>query len=400
MTILVADSIAAVGLDALSDADHTVHSQPSLAGPSLIDALKEAEPQVLVVRSTKVTPEVLDASPNLALIVRAGAGYDTIDVAGAASRGIFVANCPGKNSVAVAELTMGLLLALDRRIADNVADARTGRWNKKRYAQADGLKGRTLGVIGLGNIGAEVVRRAKAFDMRVVAWSRSLTKDEAGERGIAYADAPTDVAKRADAVTLHVAATPDTKHLANRAFFEAMPEGAAFINTTRASVVDEEALAWALDAKSIRAGLDVVTGEPAQKEASFEHPLAQHPNVYLTHHIGASTQQAQDATALEAARVVTTFAEDGDVPNCVNLATQTPATYQLTVRHLDQVGVLAGVLDEIRKAGWNIQEMSNRIFEGAEAAVASIRFDGPWSDDALHSIRARDDVLAVSVVEL
>ncbi len=400
MTVLVADTIADVGIDTLQESGHQVVNRPALSGETLIAALAEVEPQVLIVRSTQVTPEVLDASPMLSLIVRAGAGYDTIDVEGASERGIFVANCPGKNSVAVAELTLGLLLALDRRIPDNVRDARAGHWNKALYANAKGLKGRTLGIIGLGNIGMEVLHRAQAFDMDVVAWSRSLSRADAEAIDIGFCETPLDVAEKADAVTFHVASTPETEHLADRAFFEAMNDNAFFINTTRAAVVDEEALAWALEAKNLRAAIDVMEGEPAQKEADFVHPLADYDNLYMTHHIGASTQQAQNATAAEAARVVTTFADTGDVPNCVNLAVQTPATHQVTVRHLDQVGVLAGVLDDMRRAGWNIQEMSNRIFEGAKAAVASIRFDGPLDEDALESIRSRDDVLAVSLVEM
>ena len=398
MTILVADNIADVGIEALNDEGYTIVEKPGLSGEALVETLSVETPDVLIVRSTKVTPEALDASPSLALIVRAGAGYDTIDVEGAANRGIFVANCPGKNSVAVAELTMGLLLALDRRLPDNVADARVGQWNKKEYAQAQGLKGRTMGIIGLGNIGTEVVQRAKAFDLNVIAWSRSLTPEVAEEAmGIGYRDGPEAVAQDASIVSLHVASTPETKHLADRSFFEAMPEGGTFINTTRAAVVDEEALAWALDAKDIRAGIDVMEGEPASKRADFDHPLADHPNLYMTHHIGASTQQAQDATAMEAARVVRTFDKEGDVPNCVNLAEQTKATHQVTVRHRDQVGVLAGVLDEMRRADWNIQEMSNRIFEGSKAAVASIRFDGPFSQDVIERIDESDDVFAVSV---
>ena len=398
MKILVADNIAQVGIDALLDAGYDLVDEPGLSGDALVDRLRSEEPDVLVVRSTKVTPEALDASPSLALIVRAGAGYDTIDVQGAANRGIFVANCPGKNSVAVAELTMGLILSLDRRIPDNVADARAGRWNKKTYAQADGLKGRTIGIIGLGDIGTEVMRRAKAFDLNVIAWSRSLTPEVAEERmGIGYREGPDAVARDASIVTLHVASTPETEHLADRSFFEALPEGATFINTTRAAVVDEDALAWALDEKDIQAGIDVMEGEPASKEGDFEHRLADHPNLYMTHHIGASTQQAQDATAMEAARVILTFDNEGDVPNCVNLAEQTTATHQITVRHRDQVGVLAGVLDEMRRANWNIQEMSNRIFEGSKAAVASIRFDGPFKKDIARRIEDSDDVFAVSV---
>lgn len=400
MTILVADSIAAVGTAALEDAGHVVSVQPTLSGDALPDALSDVEPTVLVVRSTRVSAEALDASPNLSLIVRAGAGYDTIDVAGASARGIFVANCPGKNSVAVAELTMGLVVAMDRRIPDNVIDARAGRWNKKRYAEAEGLKGRTLGIVGLGNIGDAVARRARAFDLEVVAWSRSLTPKAAAERGVGFCNTPLDVAQTADIVTLHVASTPDTKHLANRDFFAALPDGALFVNTTRAAVVDEEALAWAVETKDVRAALDVVEGEPSAKTGDLMHPLADHPNVYITHHIGASTQQAQNATALEAARVAMTFADTGDVPNCVNLATQTPAIHQLTVRHRDRVGVLVGVLDEMSRAEWNIQEMENQIFEGAEAAVASIRFDGPFSEGALARIRSQEHVLAVSHIEL
>ena len=400
MTILVASNIATVGIEALRSAGHTVISEPGLSGDALIEALRSEAPEVLIVRSTRVTAEALGASPDLALIVRAGAGYDTIDVSGAAQRGIFVANCPGKNSVAVAELTMGLIVALDRRIPDNVIDARAGRWNKKTYAQAEGLKGRTLGIIGLGNIGTEVVHRAQAFDLDVIAWSRSLTPDVAEAQDIGYRSSPEAVAEDASIVTLHVASTPDTRNLADRDFFKALPDGALFVNTTRAAVVDEDALAWAMDEKDILAAIDVMEGEPASKQAEFEHPLADHPNLYMTHHIGASTQQALDATAMEAARVVRTFDEEGDVPNCVNLAAQTEASYQLTVRHKDKVGVLAGVLDEVRRANWNIQEMSNRIFEGGEAAVASIRFAGHYDEEAIARIEKQDDVFAVSANEL
>ena len=400
MTILVADNIADVGISTLKKAGHTVFVEATLEGDALVNALTEHEPQVLIVRSTRVMPAALEASPNLGLIVRAGAGYDTIDVEGASNRGIFVANCPGKNSVAVAELTMGLILALDRQIPDNVSDARDGQWNKKTYAQAEGLKGRRLGVIGVGNIGEAVIRRAKAFDLDVIAWSRSLTEAQADALGVGYRSDPLEVAADADIVSLHVASTPETKHLAGRTFFEAMKDGAFFINTTRAAVVDEEALAWAMDNKGIRAALDVMSDEPAQKQADFAHPLADHPNCYLTHHIGASTQQAQDATAQEAARVVTTYDETGSVPNCVNLAAQTPATHQLTVRHRDKVGVLASVLDEMRRVGWNIQEMDNLIFEGAQAASASIRFDGDMDADAIQRIRDHEDVFAATVIQL
>ncbi|GIV59093.1 MAG: hypothetical protein KatS3mg043_0182 [Rhodothermaceae bacterium] len=273
-------------------------------------------------------------------------------------------------------------------------------WNKAKYAKAAGLKGRTLGVVGVGNIGREVIHQAKAFGMPVVAWSRSLTDEVAAALGVTRAESPVEVARRADIVTLHVAATPETERLADDAFFAAMRPGAFFINTTRSSVVDEAALRRALDEKGLRAALDVMSGEPAAKEGPFSHPLANHPNVYMTHHIGASTEQAQEAIAREAVRVVNTYAETGEVPNCVNIADHSPATHQLTVRHLDKVGVLAAVLDEVRKAGWNVQEMQNLVFAGARAACAYITFDGEPDEATVERIAAHPDVLAVTMIDL
>jgi len=400
MKILLADKLSARALGALAEAGHVVVNEPSLKGETLVEALRAETPEVLVVRSTKVPAEAMDADPKLELIVRAGAGYDTIDIDGASERGIFVSNCPGKNAAAVAELTMGLILALDRSIPDNVIDAREGRWNKAKYSKAAGVKGRTLGVIGTGNIGRAVIRRAQSFGMNVIAWSRSLTDEQAAALGVTRMERPLDVAANADVVTLHVAATPETRGLAGKAFFEAMKPGAFFINTTRSSVVDEEALRWAMDEEGIRAALDVISNEPAYKEGAFTHPLAYHPNLYLTHHIGASTRQAQDAIADEAVRVVNTYAETGEAPNCVNLAGRTPATHQLTVRHRDKVGVLAAVLDEMRKAGWNVQKMQNLIFAGAKAACAYISFAGAPNEETVHRIESHPDVLAVTLIDL
>ncbi len=400
MKILIADKISATGVSRLEQAGHTVASLPKATGEALLEALRTEKPHVLMVRSTKVPAEMVEADPGLELIVRAGAGYDNIDVEAASARGIFVANCPGKNAAAVAELTMGLILALDRLIPDNVGDARAGQWNKAKFSKARGVKGLTLGVVGLGNIGQEVVRRAKAFDMDVVAWSRSLTDETAAQLGVRRLDSPAAVAAAADVVSLHVAATPETKGLAGRAFFEAMKPGAFFVNTTRGSVVDEPALRWAMDEKGVRAALDVMSNEPAGKEGPFEHPLAGHPGLYMTHHIGASTEQAQEAIADEAVRIVLVYDETGEVPNCVNLAQHTPATHLLTVRHLDRVGVLASVLDEVRRAGWNVQEMENLVFEGAKAACARIRFDGDARDEVVEQISRLDNVLAASVIAL
>ncbi len=398
MTILVADSFSDAAQERLRMAGHTVVEDGALKGDALTAALTEHDPEVLVVRSTKVTAADLDAARSLELIVRAGAGVDTIDVVGASQRGVFVANCPGKNAAAVAELAFGLILALDRRIPDNVIAAREGRWDKKGFASARGLRGRTLGLIGLGNIGREMVNRARAFGMPVVAWSRSLTPEAARDLGVQHAETPLDVARQADAVSVHVASTPDTAHLVDAAFLDALPEGASLINTARADVVDEEAVAQAVATRGLRYATDVPAGEPQAKQEAFAHPLA--ADAYITHHVGASTDEATEAIGQEAARVILTYAETGRVENGVNLADQTPATHLLTVRHLDRVGVLAGVLGEMREAGWNVQEMENLVFAGAEAACARIRFDGAPDDATLDRVRAVDHVLNATVIAL
>src|SRR6188508_1818062 len=190
MRILIADKFEKSGIDGLKAAGCEVVYEPDLKDESLTEAIRASGADVLVVRGTKVTEPMLDAG-RLSLIVRAGAGYNTIDVAGASKRGIYVSNCPGKNAIAVAELTFALILALDRRIPDNVAELRAGTWNKKEYSKAQGLYGKTIGLLGVGNIGREVIRRAAGFGMPVVIWSRRfagerrpLTEQEARELGV------------------------------------------------------------------------------------------------------------------------------------------------------------------------------------------------------------------------
>ena len=398
MHVLIADALAESARAAIADGGLDVTYDAALKGDALTDTLRRLDPAVLVVRSTRVTAADLSAAPGLELIVRAGAGVDSIDVAEASRRGVFVANCPGKNATAVAELAFGLLLSLDRRIPDNVAASRAGAWNKKGFASGLGVSGQTLGLVGLGSIGREMVSRAKAFEMPVVAWSRSLTAETARELGVERAGSPLDVARRADVVSLHVASTADTRGLVDAAFLAEMRDGAALINTSRADIVDEEAVAAAVAAGRVRFATDVPAGEPQAKEGAFRHPLAD--QAYITHHIGASTDQATEAIGEEAARVVLTYADRGRVLNSVNVAEQTPATHLLTVRHLDRVGVLASVLDAVRLAGWNVQEMENVVFEGAEAACARIRFDGQPSADVADQIRAQGHVLNATVIEL
>ena len=262
MKVLVADKFEKVGIDGLKELGCSVVSEPDVKAEGLPALIKSVDPNILIVRSKKVNAEALRAGTALSLVIRAGAGIDTIDVTAASDLGVFVSNCPGKNSIAVAELVMGLLLACDRRIPDQVADLRQGKWNKAEYSKARGLYGRTLGIVGLGQIGREVARRAQAFGMQVIAWSRSLTHEEADQLGIRYGQTPLEVARLADAVTINVAANSETKGLVNAEFLAAMKPGAYLINTSRGSVVDETALQEAIVKRHIRAGLDVFQNEP------------------------------------------------------------------------------------------------------------------------------------------
>lgn len=400
MRVLLADKLADGARERLAECGFEVRSEPGLKGESLRACIAEWDPEVLVVRSTRVEEDHVQAGRSLSLVIRAGAGVNTIALDACSRAGVFVANCPGKNSVAVAELTLGLILAVDRHIADNAADSREGRWNKGKYGRARGLAGRTLGVLGVGQIGREVIGRARAFGMPVVAWSRSLTAAQAKAMGIRRAERPEEVARQADVLSVHLALCPDTRGLVGRQIFEALRPGAIFVNTSRAEVVDEPALLEALQEGRLRAGLDVFSDEPAGKEGPFDHPLAKHPGVVATHHIGASTDQAQEAVAEEVCRIVETFRTTGEVPNCVNLAERTPADHVLVVRHRDRVGVLASVLTALREEHINIEEMENTVFAGAEAASARIQVSGAPSSDLLERLRETEHVLNVSVLAL
>jgi D-3-phosphoglycerate dehydrogenase len=395
MRVLIADKFEQSGREGLQAIGCDISYQPDLKDEPLTEAIRQQAPDVLVVRGTKVTEPML-AAGQIKLVVRAGAGFNTIDVAAASRRGIYVSNCPGKNSIAVAELAFALILALDRRIADNVIALRRGQWNKKEFSKARGLFGRTLGLVGVGKIGAEMIPRAQAFGMRVIAWSRSLTPERAAQLGVEYKESPADVAREADIVSVHVALNPDTKTFLGTDFFAAMREGAYFINTARGEVVDQGALIDAMKSRGIRAGLDVYAGEPTSATADFTDEIAGESNLYGTHHIGASTDQAQEAIAAETVRIVREFKETGKVPNVVNLARQTPATHRLVVRHLDRPGVLAIVLDAIKSEHINVQEMENVVFEGAEAAVARINLDNAPSREMLDRLQTGN----ANIVEL
>jgi D-3-phosphoglycerate dehydrogenase len=396
MKVLVADAFPRERLADLAAIGVEVEHRPDVPAAELGEAAAGAA--VLVVRSKKVAAGVFDEAPSLSLVVRAGAGVNTIDVAAASRRGVYVANCPGQNAIAVAELAIGLLLAMDRRIPDNVQALREGRWEKKRFGEAGGLHGRAIGVAGLGAIGQETTWRARALGMVVHAWSRSLDEARAKTLGVERAPDLATLAARVDALSIHLPLTAETRGAISRPVLEALRPNAIVVNTARAEVVDQAALLALARAGRIRVATDVFDGEPAGGAAEFRSELALLPNVYGTHHIGASTEQAQEAIARETVRIVAAFAGGRPVPNVVNLARKRPAQARLVVRHEDKVGVLARVLGLVREAGINAQAIENTVFEGAQAACCTIELEQRPAQELLDRVRAAPEILFVECV--
>jgi len=400
MKVLIADKFPDAGRTTLAQVGLDVIYDPELNGPALTEAVRSTNAEVLVVRGTKVPADALTAG-RLSLVVRAGAGYDTIDVKAASARGIYVSNCPGKNSIAVAELTFALILALDRRVVANAVDLKAGRWNKAEYSKARGLFGRTLGVVGVGRIGQEVLSRARAFGMPVVAWSPSLTQERAEALGVHHKASPKEVAAACDVLSVHVALNSDTRNLIDREVIFALRPGAYFINTARAEIVDQQALCEAIKERGIRAGLDVFAGEPAGGTGTFQDKIFELDAVIGTHHIGASTDQAQEAISDETVRIIREYVQTGHVPNVVNLAKKSPATHLLVVRHYDRVGVLSAVFSQLKHAGINVQETENIVFEGAAAAIARIHLDDAPPQPVLNAMQQEStDIIELNVLEL
>lgn len=398
MKILFADALPEQFAQQLNDAGHECVSQPAATADELPGVISGVE--VLVVRSTKVTAATIEASDRLSLIVRAGAGTNNIDRQCAADAGVYVCNVPGMNAIAVAELTMGLLLTIDRRIADNVIDLRAGLWKKKEYGKADGLFGKTMAIIGLGNIGLAVAARARAFGIRVLGLDKPQRSSDSKERieaaGVKLIGSLEEMVAGADIVSLHVPAADETNGMVDAEFLKLMRPGTVLLNTSRGEVIDSAALIAAMDSRGIRAGLDVYPDEPGSSTGEFQSALATHPNVVGTHHIGASTTQAQNATAAGVVDAIESYAR-GVVKNCVNMETTKLGRAHVSVRHFDRVGVLASVFDVFRNADLNIEQMENQIFSGSKAAVALIEVGGEVSPEVQEKLSSIENVISVSV---
>ena len=394
MKILLADKLSPIVRHHLQE--HTILEIPTLKGDELLQTLIDEQPNILVVRSTKVTTEHLEAATSLSLIIRAGAGVNTIDLFTASQRGIFVANCPGRNAIAVAELVMGHTLNWNRHLYENIRDFRQGVWNKKTYGKSPGLLGQTIAIFGVGSIGKEVIQRAKAFGLNIQCWSRSLTKETAKTLGVQFCSTPLEAATGADILSVHLPAVSTTKHFINKDILNSMNDGGLVINTSRNSLLDEAALVQAIEEKGLSAGLDVFDGEPASSDKEVSSLLCEKESVYVTHHIGASTNQATESVAEAVIEIVDVFVQTGEILNCVNIQRKPTASTCLSIRHADKVGVLAHVFDTLKTGGHNVQEMENIIFDGGKSACARIFIGDVPSQNLIEQLESYADIYACS----
>ncbi len=399
--ILFADAIDADRLEPLVDAGVQCVVEAGLSADDLPDRISGFDG--LVVRSTKVFAATIEAADRLQFIVRAGAGVDNIDCDSASASGVFVCNVPGRNAVAVAELTMGLLLGIDRRIVDNTADLRNGKWQKALYSKADGVLGKKIGIIGLGEIGMQVAKRSKAFGLTVLAVRKDGRSDRVQQRirsiGIRMVNSLDELIAESDIVSLHVPKSESTTGMVDDRFLSKMKLEAILLNTSRGEIVNEEALLVALN-RGLRAGLDVFADEPKGKDETFSSAVAAHPNVVGTHHIGASTAQAQRSVADGTVKTIEAFISGSPI-NVVNMNTQPRGEASLIIKHLDRVGVLASVFEMLRSQNVNVQEMQNQLFSGPNgAAVATVHVNHMPPMSTLESLTKLEHVLNVTTTQV
>ena len=340
MKIVIADPLPSSAAELLRAEGWTVKERAGRPAETLAADLAEAEG--LIVRSaTKVTAEVIAAAPRLRVIARAGTGVDNVDLDAASARGILVLNAPGANSVSVAEHTCALMLTLARSIARADAQMKAGLWDKAGLRGAE-LRGKTLGVVGVGRIGREVARRASAFDMTVIAYDPFIAEQVAADMGVRLVTLD-ELCARSDFITLHLPSTDTTRGLINRERLARCRRGVRIVNTARGDLIDEAALIEAIASGQVGgAGLDVFRKEPPP-DAS----LTGLPQVVSTPHIAASTAEAQELVGVDAATSVREFLRGGIVRNAVNYPSVAPEEVKRLQPYVQLAERLGGLLGQL-----------------------------------------------------
>jgi D-3-phosphoglycerate dehydrogenase len=390
MKILVACTLPESALAELRLPGAEVEYQPGLTAGQIGDHVRDAA--ILIVDRKRVSPQVIAAGQALQLIVRAGTFVWNIAVEEASAQGVFVSNCPYSDAPATAELVMGLVLALDRHLLENAAAVREGRpWSAQR-ATGRGLTGRSLGVLGYGPVGREVLRLARAFDMKLLAWV-STGPEPGHDSDVEFCAWPRELARKSDVVVVHVPPDGFDEVLISDELLQSMRPGAYLVHVGSPGAIDEDALLAAVKAGKLHVASDLYETDASSEPTRLRSPLSELPGTLVTLRLGGATEQAQAAIAAEVVRIVRQFVLTGEALNCVNLTERSPATWQLVLRLRDVVGVMATIMDAIRADGINAQEITTRVFRGARAAWCAISLDERPSTDALRAIGSLPGVL-------
>jgi D-3-phosphoglycerate dehydrogenase len=346
MKILVCDPISPKGialLKARPEFNVVVLPKPPTEA-ELLPLLSDAV--ALVVRSeTKVKSKIIEAAKQLRVVGRAGVGVDNVDIEAATKQGVVVMNTPGGNTVTTAELSFAMLLSLARKVPQAHASMVGGKWDRKELGKHGvELQGKTLGVLGMGRIGTEVAKRAIAFGMRVVAYDPYLTEDRARAIGAEFAADLDAVYRVADFITVHMPVTKETREMLNASAFAKMKPGVRLVNCARGEIINEADLLAALESNKVAgAALDVFAVEPLPAD----HPYRKQPNLILTPHLGASTEEAQEKCGIEVAEVITAYLLTGEVRNAVNLPYLDARTYEVVKPYLTLGEKLGRMLAQI-----------------------------------------------------
>lgn len=361
--VLITDNLSPAGIECLKAAGLEVDIRSGLKPDGVRAALQESD-GIIIRSGTTLTPEILKDQKRCKVIVRAGVGVDNIDLPAATREGIVVMNTPAGNTTSTAEHTVAMLLALSRNIAQANASLRSGKWDRKSFTGTQ-LAGKTLGIVGLGRIGLAVARRALAFEMKVVGYDPFLSVEKGAEYGVQVSRNVDDVCMAADFITVHTPLTEETRGIINAERIAKMKPGVRIVNCARGGIVDEADLADALAAGHVAgAALDVFVNEPP-----LDRRLIEMPSVLTTPHLGASTEEAQELVALEAAEIISGFLMRGEIRHAVNMAPISAAEMADVQAYLDLARRLGILLAQIKQGAVKSAQLHFR----GEAATKSHR---------------------------
>jgi D-3-phosphoglycerate dehydrogenase len=390
MKVLLAAAFPTAQIEALRALGTQVIEAAAAPRPELLRLIADAN--ILVTDRRAINPELIAAGEALQLIVRTGTDVGNIAVEHASAQGIFVCRSPFRDAAAIAELTFGLILALDRGLITHAEFVRNERGIPPRI-DAQGLAGRSIGALGFGPVEQDILRRARAFDMRASAWSTSQSAEARSDLEVEFRDSPRDLARSVDIVSVYGFPGMGEDVLVDADFLQNMRDGAYLVHVGHPAIIDEEAVADAVKRKQLRVAMDFYFPDTEEGPARVRQRMRELPGVIVTKRLGSATFQAQESIAAEIVRVIRHFLVTGEAQNCVNLLDRSNAAWQLAMRLRDTPGVMAAIMEVVRSEGINAEEINTRVFAGSKAAWCMISLAERPSGDAIAAIRKIEGVL-------